>query len=928
MNEEEQPMTEKEQEKESTKKAGALAGRAALDYFTGGKYEQLRNKPIIGNAAQKVEDKIGAKLARKDRTGMLGKTAKKLDDAGVLDTAKKAGDTYGAASGGKNLENGKKDLPKDSLDSDNKSSMDGNKTSQLNAKSSSMDTNNKSDENNNLNSIGKKLTDKFKEHKLKYSLIIAGGFLGFIFFLFLILGIATIGGTVIEYFRQVGDAIVGFFTKSEQERIEEYYERLQTTQQDIYTNEKAGTNENGEPNHICIDVNLITATLTVNVDSSDYAEQKDIGEDKVYPEEIQLDPGEEYEIDPDDPTDSDTDEAKKYKKMKKEVEQLARMQIKHMKYGYDKEMYNETGSYCRPHPDEEDYDPKWGELEEVEPVNEDNISKFEFTGLFSRTRKWYLKNGLISESAEDVAKHDANAFQKFFRKKAKEEENNEYAIYRPGKEKICNKYKPGTEDTNDDANCIEFKYVCNPNWDGVGVLSIGDLNTMRDSVYYWNLVNSFIPNYYDDYLKELEGEERQKSIERIAEDIYLLYSDLGTGQNCSNYNQPYICRDDEGNEYYSTVYDNSGNTTGSVSGARKDFLDKISAIAINEMTRVGINASVTMAQAAIESSNGNSGLSKKYSNYYGMTAGSCASGLGNPAAHKGEIYAAGAGENKCTGNNFWNGSVVAMCNKAGVDCQWYRIYNSFENSTKDHSRLLTDPNGRYAECNTYKSSLDQITCIKQHGYATSETYIESVMSVINTYDLTQYDIGNFSGSIAPVEGNQYTNILCTDQGTVIGDWANWKQANSPWSSLKIGTKTIGQVGCLLTSVAIQIARSGVPTTLGSNFDPGTFMQAHKANGGFNGNSFNWDVTKIAPSFKHKGRVTYKNVSQLASYVNQGYYVILNVHHPGEHHVAVNYADVNNNKIYMYDPGNFGNEVFSASWGGKLTIDSFNLYKVE
>ena len=36
-------------EKNSTEKAGALAGRAAADYFTGGKYEQIRKIPVVGN---------------------------------------------------------------------------------------------------------------------------------------------------------------------------------------------------------------------------------------------------------------------------------------------------------------------------------------------------------------------------------------------------------------------------------------------------------------------------------------------------------------------------------------------------------------------------------------------------------------------------------------------------------------------------------------------------------------------------------------------------------------------------------------------------------------------------------------------------------------------------------------------------------------
>ena len=461
--------------------------------------------------------------------------------------------------------------------------------------------------------------------------------------------------------------------------------------------------------------------------------------------------------------------------------------------------------------------------------------------------------------------------------------------------------------------------------DGKPSLSIGDLNTMEDAVYYWNLVNSFIPNYYDEFLPSEEGEKRDNAIKKIAEDIYLLYKDLGPGEACP-ISTPYICRSDDGSEYFNAyTYDPSGKFT-TQSGIQ--FFDNISAVAINEMTKAGINASITMAQAALESGWGGSTLSKQFSNYYGITAGGCTSGLGSPSEHKNEVYQSGEAGNTCTGNAYWNGSVVAMCNSAGNDCQWYRIYDSFENSTRDHTALTTG-SSIYAGCNSSSDSLDQITCIKERGYATDPKYVQKVMDLINTYNLTQYDIGNWNGQplTMPTTPN-YTNHMCYSLGGgASGDWASWKQCDSQWGGLNIGSKTICRVGCLLTSVAIQIARSGVPTTLGDSFNPGTFMQAHKANGGFSGNSFYWNVTDVAPNFQlvnHNIAVNNSNAASVVdSYIKQGYYVILNLHHPTEHHVAVNYVD--GNKIYMYDPGNFGDEVFSA-FRGNLTIDSIAIYK--
>lgn len=84
-------LTKEEQEQASAQKAGELAGRAALDYATGGKYEQIRNAPVVGAAAKKAEEKIGDKVGKIDKAtgGKIGKIAKKADDAGALDAADK-----------------------------------------------------------------------------------------------------------------------------------------------------------------------------------------------------------------------------------------------------------------------------------------------------------------------------------------------------------------------------------------------------------------------------------------------------------------------------------------------------------------------------------------------------------------------------------------------------------------------------------------------------------------------------------------------------------------------------------------------------------------------------------------------------------------------------------------------------------------------
>lgn len=546
-----------------------------------------------------------------------------------------------------------------------------------------------------------------------------------------------------------------------------------------------------------------------------------------------------------DEIDGEEAETVSYKQMKKQIKLLANMQIMTNKY--------EKSSECA-----------------------DNES----TTLITEGDK-------DSSTKELIASHDAdgsNPFS-FLLKKSSQEKNYVYYKYTPAYEitkvgdkeiKTCPSNAKAPEDTKE--------------------ISIGDLSTMEDSVFYWNLVNSFIPDYYADYLPESEP-KKTEAIKKIAEDIYLLYQDMGPSQSCSmDYN--FICRSDEGSNYYS-------GTTGNATASRTEFMNNISPVAISEMTRTGVYASVTMAQAALESANGGSGLSTKYANYYGMTAGTCAPKAA-PSGVSGTVYRSGEGGNTCSGNSFWDGTVVAMCNSSGKDCQWYRVYDSFENSTRDHSRLLSD---KY-NCNVYGSNSEQLQCIKDHGYATDPNYVSKILNVIKTYNLSQYDIGTWDGTTTSYDSPTYNNKICYNGGsTNSGTFTSWKQYDSQWSNVRLGNKTVGKIGCAMTSVAIQIMRSGSPLSI-EEFNPGTFAQALTKAGGFDAaGNITWSaVERIAPNFKFVDRVNHRpSLQELNNLVSQGYYVILNVKY-GRHWVAIDSVDVANNKIYMFDPGSPGTEV--------------------
>lgn len=809
----------KQEEQDASKKALKTGAKAAANAYlgpVGGKAVDLASKTKLGdNILNKGAESINKKAPK------IGKIANAANKSGALDAADKAVD---ATSGGADS------LGKDTLGNSNNAiqgnsnlNMSKSNFSPFGRKNSTQSTENFDQIDSSFdNDYSSKIFKFIKEHWTKIISIIGGFFL--LLILLIVIIVVTLGPItgVLNFFSGIKDTIVGFFSQDEEDLMDDYYNKLEETQTDIRNN--LG---------LCVDVNLITAALTVNIKAEDFLNN---GE-KIDTDEINND-----NYNSDDPN-SEASISVDYKRMKKQIKLLANMQIMTNKY--------EKSSECA-----------------------DNES-----------------TTLITEGDEDsstkelIASHDDDSIFEFFKKKSNKEKN--YVYY---------KYTPACQITTV-GNTTVKSYPTNVNLpEDTKEISIGDLSTMEDSVFYWNLVNSFIPDYYADYLPESEP-KKTEAIKKIAEDIYLLYQDMGPSQSCSmDYN--FICRSDEGSNYYS-------GTTGNATASRTEFMNNISPVAISEMTRTGVYASVTMAQAALESANGGSGLSTKYANYYGMTAGTCAPKAA-PSGVSGTVYRSGEGGNTCSGNSFWDGTVVAMCNSSGKDCQWYRVYDSFENSTRDHSRLLSD---KY-NCNVYGSNSEQLQCIKDHGYATDPNYVSKILNVIKTYNLSQYDIGTWDGTTTSYDSPTYNNQICYNGGsTNSGTFTSWKQYDSQWSNVRLGNKTVGKIGCAMTSVAIQIMRSGSPLSI-EEFNPGTFAQALTKAGGFDAaGNITWSaVERIAPNFKFVDRINHRpSLQELNNLVSQGYYVILNVKY-GRHWVAIDSVDVANNKIYMFDPGSPGTEV--------------------
>lgn len=143
------------------------------------------------------------------------------------------------------------------------------------------------------------------------------------------------------------------------------------------------------------------------------------------------------------------------------------------------------------------------------------------------------------------------------------------------------------------------------------------------------------------------------------------------------------------------------------------FLNKFKEYAIKDMKQSGILASLTAAQAFIESSKGNSGLTTKANNLFGI---------------KGKYN--GQSVNMLT-TEYYNGVKTRVY-------QDFRKYPSWQESVNDHSamfnRLSWYENLR--NCQDYEEAC---TNVKKDGYATAPDYTRTLMNPIKKYNLWMWD---------------------------------------------------------------------------------------------------------------------------------------------------------------------------------------------
>lgn len=144
------------------------------------------------------------------------------------------------------------------------------------------------------------------------------------------------------------------------------------------------------------------------------------------------------------------------------------------------------------------------------------------------------------------------------------------------------------------------------------------------------------------------------------------------------------------------------------------YINQYMDMAVEQMARYRIPASITLAQALLESRAGTSPLAVSGKNHFGIKCGSS-----------------------------WSGPYMLVDDDAKDE--HFRVYQSVKDSYEDHSRFLR-VNGRYANLFSLKMTdyKGWAYGLKAAGYATNPKYADILIQLIEDYDLSKLD--HFSDS--------------------------------------------------------------------------------------------------------------------------------------------------------------------------------------
>ena len=154
------------------------------------------------------------------------------------------------------------------------------------------------------------------------------------------------------------------------------------------------------------------------------------------------------------------------------------------------------------------------------------------------------------------------------------------------------------------------------------------------------------------------------------------------------------------------------------SAQAKEFINKIAPLIVAEGKKRGYKIfSTVIAQAIIESASGTSSLGYKYHNYFGLKCGS---------SWKGKSV------NLRTKEEYTVGTLTSIRDN-------FRVYGSMAEGVAGYYDFISTK--RYANLKSAQTAQEYAERLKADGYATSSTYVNTLVNTVKKYNLTKYDTG-------------------------------------------------------------------------------------------------------------------------------------------------------------------------------------------
>jgi LysM repeat protein len=150
---------------------------------------------------------------------------------------------------------------------------------------------------------------------------------------------------------------------------------------------------------------------------------------------------------------------------------------------------------------------------------------------------------------------------------------------------------------------------------------------------------------------------------------------------------------------------------------QEQFIGSIADAAVDSAHDTGVPASVTIAQAILESFWGSSRLAREGNNYFGIKSGTKNGPAGSIRFDVWEVIG---------GRNV-------------VQSQAFRAYNSIAESFEDHGLFFLE-NSRYAAAMAVKDDPRKFAReVSRAGYATDPAYASKIIALMDRYDLYRFD---------------------------------------------------------------------------------------------------------------------------------------------------------------------------------------------